>query len=174
MAQSIHAALEFVKEHPSIAVPWQDRSNYLTVLESASSNIPELIESLVLYGTPHTVFREPDLEDRITAIAVAPHPILPKKIKSLKLAGSSMKKIAATRERLVLSYNKGHSRDPTIPPWVAKFKGNTHYLHHIESTTEGFSTKETPDNEHTKGSVMFRCNDFVIKEDNGKFFGYLT
>ncbi|VDM10415.1 unnamed protein product [Wuchereria bancrofti] len=40
--------------------------------------------------------------------------------------------------------------DPTIPQWVIKTKGQTFYVNHLESNV-GFSTKETPDNPHTKG-----------------------
>ncbi len=69
-------------------------------------------------------------------------------------------------ERIVLHYNKQHNADPSIPPWVVKYRGETFYVDHLESTI-GFSTKETPDNPSTKGSIQFRGQlDIVI--ENGK------
>lgn len=60
-------------------------------------------------------------------------------------------------DRIVFHFNKASLADPTIPMWVVKSKGQTHYVSHLESSI-GFSTKETPDNEHTKGSIQFRGN----------------
>jgi hypothetical protein len=57
--------------------------------------------------------------------------------------------------RVVFHFNKAHNQDRTIPPWIVKAKGETYYVHHLDSRV-GFSTKETPDNEHTKGSLMLR------------------
>lgn len=41
--------------------------------------------------------------------------------------------------------------------WVLKIKGESHYVTHV--TVEpgvGLSTKETPDNPHTKGALKFK------------------
>jgi len=67
--------------------------------------------------------------------------------------------------RVVFHFNKGHNKDPTIPPWVVKCKGKSHYVHRLVSSV-GFSTKETPDNEHTKGSLLLR-GDLEIVEYAG-------
>lgn len=56
---------------------------------------------------------------------------------------------------IVFHFNKAHLNDNTIPMWIIKYKGKTHYVNHLESSV-GFSTKETPDNPHTKGSLKFR------------------
>lgn len=51
-----------------------------------------------------------------------------------------------------------HLTDPSIPMWTIKHKGETYYVNHIEvSPGVGFSTKETPENPHTKGSLKFRA-----------------
>lgn len=61
------------------------------------------------------------------------------------------------REGIVFHFNKQHLQDPKIPMWVIKHKGITYYIHHVDvSEGIGFSTKETPDNSHTKGSIKFR------------------
>lgn len=57
--------------------------------------------------------------------------------------------------RVVFHYNKAHNTDASIPTWVVKCKGETYYVNHLDSEV-GFSTKETPDNPHTKGSIQFR------------------
>lgn len=56
-----------------------------------------------------------------------------------------------------MHFNKMHLQDPTIPMWTIKHKGETYYVHHVEVEPGiGFSTKETPENPHTKGSLKFK------------------
>lgn len=67
---------------------------------------------------------------------------------------------------IVFHFNKKHLEDPTIPMWVVKCRGDTYYVHHVDvSPGVGFSTKETPDNPHTKGSIKFKAN-LEIEENN--------
>lgn len=56
---------------------------------------------------------------------------------------------------IVFHFNKMHLQDPAIPMWTVKVKGETYYVHHLDSKV-GFSTKETPNNPHTKGSLKFK------------------
>jgi len=58
-------------------------------------------------------------------------------------------------DRIVFHFNKASIGRDDIPPWVVKTRGETYYAWHLESEI-GFSTKETPDNPHTKGSIQFR------------------
>lgn len=69
-------------------------------------------------------------------------------------------------ERIVFHFNKASLSDPALPPWVVKHKGQTHYVWHLTSEV-GFSTKETPENPHTKGSVQFR-GTLVLQEEEGR------
>lgn len=55
--------------------------------------------------------------------------------------------------------------DNTIPMWVLKTKGETHYVNHVIAKV-GWTTKETPDNSHTKGSLKFKNVDVEIDENN--------
>ena len=48
--------------------------------------------------------------------------------------------------------------------WVLKTRGETYYIHHLDSDIP-FSTKETPDNPHTKGSIKFK-NCFLTIDDD--------
>jgi hypothetical protein len=50
-----------------------------------------------------------------------------------------------------------HLQDASVPMWVIKHKGVTHYVDHVNVLPGvGFSTKETPDNPHTKGSIKIK------------------
>jgi len=48
---------------------------------------------------------------------------------------------------------------------VLKAKGETYYVTHVTSNAP-WSTKETPDNSHTKGSLKFKRVNVIIHEDN--------
>jgi hypothetical protein len=64
----------------------------------------------------------------------------------------------------VFHFNKHHLVDNTVPMWVLKAKGNTYYVKHVTSTV-GWSTKETPNNPHTKGSLKFKNVNVDIVDD---------
>ena len=66
---------------------------------------------------------------------------------------------------LVFHFNKGHLADPTIPMWVVKAHGVTFYVNHVTSEMP-WSTKETPDNDKTKGSIKFKKCKLTIDSDN--------
>jgi hypothetical protein len=72
-----------------------------------------------------------------------------------------------TINRIVFHYNKAHNADQMIPQWVVKHKGQTYYVSHLESNV-GFTTKETPDSEHTKGSLQFKGKLEIIKHEDGR------
>lgn len=65
---------------------------------------------------------------------------------------------------VVFHYNKANIADPTVPAWVLKVKGQTYYVKHVTSNAR-WSTKETPDNPSTKGSLKFKNVDVVIEDD---------
>lgn len=68
-------------------------------------------------------------------------------------------------EDCVFHFNKKHLEDPTIPMWVLKFRGETYYVNHVDCNTS-WSTKETPDNSHTKGSIKIKNCLLTIDDDN--------
>lgn len=47
--------------------------------------------------------------------------------------------------------------------WVVKAKGKTHYVHHVQGNAP-WSTKETPDNPSTKGSIKFKNVKLTIHD----------
>ena len=98
-------------------------------------------------------------------------------VKVLKVRGSnpfarSICLAISMDNRIVFHFNKASLGDPAIPPWTLKARGQTHYAWHVESTAP-FSTKETPESTHTKGSIQFRgCLDLYDVE--GKTHARIT
>lgn len=71
--QSAHAAINFTFEHPGRAGPWFHNSNYLILLEVKNEKqLKLLIQNCERHQLAHTVFREPDIGNQITAIAIEP------------------------------------------------------------------------------------------------------
>jgi len=64
---------------------------------------------------------------------------------------------------VVFHFNKKHLEDQTIPMWVLKFHGETLYVNHVDCSVP-WSTKETPDNTHTKGSI--KVKDVLLRIDS--------
>ena len=52
--------------------------------------------------------------------------------------------------------------------WIIKYDGQTEYVNHVEFCNCSFSSKESPDNPHTKGSLKFKNVDLTTAEDDGK------
>lgn len=50
--------------------------------------------------------------------------------------------------------------------WVLKFDGQTEYVNHVDFIGVDFSTKETPDNPHTKGSLKFKQVELTLENGN--------
>jgi hypothetical protein len=57
--------------------------------------------------------------------------------------------------------------------WVLKFHGETLYVNHVDAQLP-WSTKETPDNNHTKGSLKFKNALLRINENNEATITELT
>jgi len=75
---------------------------------------------------------------------------------------------------IIFHFNKKHLEDSNIPMWVIKSKGDTYYVHHVDvEEGVGFSTKETPDNSHTKGSIKLR-GQLQIKADGNNIIATIT
>jgi hypothetical protein len=57
--------------------------------------------------------------------------------------------------------------------WVVKAKGESYYVNHVTCELP-WSTKETPDNSHTKGSIKVKRCLLVINEGNEATITHLT
>lgn len=64
---------------------------------------------------------------------------------------------------MVFHFNKHHLINSKTPPWILKIKGETYQVEHVDSTV-GWSTKNTPDNPHTKGSIKLKNVDVLIED----------
>lgn len=84
-----------------------------------------------------------------------------------------MQQIEFACKDVVFHFNKKHLEDQTIPMWVLKFHGETYYVNHVECNVP-WSTKETPDNSHTKGSIKVKEVLLKIDEDNNATLSNLT
>ena len=74
---------------------------------------------------------------------------------------------------VVFHFNKKHLEDETIPMWVLKFHGETYYVNHVDCSIP-WSTKETPNNSHTKGSIKVKEALLTIDDDNNATLAPLT
>ena len=85
--QAMHAAIQFQHDYPEHATVWYKQSNYLGFLSvSNEDELGRLIRKATDLGIRFSVFREPDINDQITAIALEPGVLSKKLCSSLKLA----------------------------------------------------------------------------------------
>jgi len=69
----MHALRQFTAEHPEVDRQWFEISNYLGLLSVANEQeLHQLIEKARDLDIKLSVFREPDIDNQITAIALAP------------------------------------------------------------------------------------------------------
>lgn len=73
IAQSLHAFREFVEDYPEVERRWYKSSNYIAILSASDeSELLRLSARLTKKGIRHSLFREPDLNNELTAIAIEP------------------------------------------------------------------------------------------------------
>lgn len=84
-----------------------------------------------------------------------------------------MAQIELACKDVVFHFNKKHLEDPSIPMWVLKTKGESYYVNHVDCSIP-WSTKETPDNPHTKGAIKVKDCHLVIDADNNASINPLT
>lgn len=71
--QSIHAAIEFAMEHKEVTAGWFEKSNYLALLSTSDEkSLQKLANKARDRGIRVSEFREPDIGDQLTAIALEP------------------------------------------------------------------------------------------------------
>lgn len=71
--QAVHAALQFAAEHKGWFDAWHKFSDHICLLAVENEEILKtLIAESHYNGIDHSQFREPDLENSLTAIAIEP------------------------------------------------------------------------------------------------------
>lgn len=84
--QAIHAAIQFTFEYPEISKEWY-KDPYLAVLSTQDENsLKKLISKAKDKGIKVSIFREPDIDNQITAIALEPSDATRRLTSSLPLA----------------------------------------------------------------------------------------
>lgn len=71
IAQALHAITEFIFEYPEIASQWHILSNSIVVMSASSSDISKLVEKCS-DQVSYSIFREPDMNNKLTAICLEP------------------------------------------------------------------------------------------------------
>ncbi len=95
--QSIHAAIQFAHEHPEVETEWFKNSNYLGFLSvKDEGELIMLAEKALALDIKFSIFREPDIDNQITAIALEPGKKSKKLCSKLKLALSEVNGINKT------------------------------------------------------------------------------
>ena len=86
-SQIVHAQIQFGFEHSDIFKEWFAISNYICLLQIPNEEeLFNLTCKAKELGIKYSEFREPDLEDSLTAICLAPGKISKKLVSKLKLA----------------------------------------------------------------------------------------
>jgi hypothetical protein len=74
---------------------------------------------------------------------------------------------------VIFSFNKKHLEDSTVPVWILKTAGESFYVNHVECNVL-WSTKETPESNHTKGSIKIKNCLLTIDDQNCASISLLT
>lgn len=87
VAQSVHAAFEFAKIHPLVTEAWMEQSNNICVLAvDDETQLAALYIAAKFLHLDCVEFREPDLDDEMTAIAIEPNDVSQRLVRDLDLA----------------------------------------------------------------------------------------
>jgi hypothetical protein len=71
--QSAHSSIDFQHQYPIVAKDWNQNSNYLVFLSvKDESELICYINKFANANLKYTIFREPDIDNQITAITVEP------------------------------------------------------------------------------------------------------
>lgn len=73
IAQAVHAAIQFSLEWPALTVSWNAASNNVVVVGVPDeAALADIAARAVEDGIVRTIFREPDIGNEITAVALQP------------------------------------------------------------------------------------------------------
>lgn len=85
--QSTHAALDFLMEHREAGATWHAESNFLCLLSVPDeASLEQLAQEAQRKCIRFTIFREPDIDNQVTAIALEPGTNSAKLCRKLDLA----------------------------------------------------------------------------------------
>lgn len=86
-AQAVHAAFQFAHEHKDLTDDWLTKSNYLVIVAVPDEDsLMDLITQANMRNITRLAVREPDLDNEITAVVLAPGSAAKKLCASFPLA----------------------------------------------------------------------------------------
>jgi hypothetical protein len=87
LVQSVHAMADFAATHPQVFSDWQRGTNTLVCLSVADEPaLTNLWDKLGKYGVPMVQFREPDVQDQLTAFCILGTELIRSKLRYLSPA----------------------------------------------------------------------------------------
>lgn len=97
---SIHAAIQFGMEYSEIHRDWFEKSNYLCWLSvDTEEDLISLAKKALILGIECSIYKEPDIDNQVAAIALAANKISKKLCNNLKLA---LKEISQKENKMTL------------------------------------------------------------------------
>lgn len=73
LAQSCHVCFAFAQEHSNLTHHWMTNSNYICIVNvDSQKELIDLMRRAEEKNIKFSFFREPDIDDEITAIALEP------------------------------------------------------------------------------------------------------
>lgn len=94
MAQAVHAAFLFAQKHPVDTEDWLENSQYIIIVSVPSEDhLTAMSLHAKKLGIAHEVWREPDLDNEVTAIAFEPTEASRRLCANLPLAGKEREKV---------------------------------------------------------------------------------
>jgi len=98
----LHAFRAFIGEHSDLEQEWHDRSNHIAVLSAKDEDhLHKLIARAKKKGIRYSLFREPDFDNEVTALAIEPGDKGRRFCSSLPLAFKDKRKEASPYEQVV-------------------------------------------------------------------------
>lgn len=98
LPQSNHAAMEFAAQYPAEFLEWHRKSNFIIILNCQNEQkLVEFAQKLRDKGIKFSEFREPDIGNELTAIAICPGPEIRRVCSGLPLAGKRINQGAEER-----------------------------------------------------------------------------
>jgi peptidyl-tRNA hydrolase len=87
LSQACHSAFHFSQQHPEITSQWMTESDYICILNiDSEEELIKIIQKASQEDIKHSIFKEPDINNEVTAIALAPGQKSKKLCANLKLA----------------------------------------------------------------------------------------
>lgn len=86
ISQSIHAKDEFTRRYPELEATWARDSNTIIILSGSNNDLYSVIGKALTKGVCYATFKEPQLNNEVTAVALEPSYSTVEVVRGLPLA----------------------------------------------------------------------------------------